>query len=100
MREATEPRIRGSNRRDLTDRQVRHREIYWMHPNSTANSGGAGRNRGRGSGGEPVARARVRGGEGGRDDWPGRGATEPPGQAQPGGLAPIGGPAADRWASS
>jgi hypothetical protein len=55
----------GSNQRDLTDRQLRHREIYRMHPISMANSGGGGRNRGRDGSGDPVAGARARGGEGG-----------------------------------
>jgi hypothetical protein len=69
-----------------------------MHPISMANSGGGGRDGGRSGGGDLVAGARARGGEGGRMDWPGRGATEPPGWARPDGLASTGGPGADRWA--
>jgi hypothetical protein len=47
---------------DFTDRQVRHREIYQMHPISAANSSRGGRNRGRRSNGDSVVGARARGG--------------------------------------
>jgi hypothetical protein len=73
VQEATEPRAQGGNRQDLTDRQVRRREIYRAHPISTASSRGSGRNRARRrqrrlsheSSGE-------RKGEGEHVDWPGQ----------------------------
>jgi hypothetical protein len=89
--DALEPRAPGGNQPDLTDRQVRHRRIYWLLPISAANSGGSGRNQVRRRRGR---RSRQSSGErrkrGGRHECP-VGLTEPPGRVRPGRLAPTGG---------
>jgi hypothetical protein len=99
--EVTEPRAQGGNQQDLTDRQVRHREIYRAHPISTASSGGSSRDQARRrrwrlsheSSGE-------RKGEGERADWTGR---ERPSHLV--GLDQVGwcrqvGQGTDKWARS